>query len=100
MHEQPMEKDSDLWYCFSSLMNEFNNIQNNLVQSSYAKVLDELMSALHPRTLKNGFLPNISYIIRKPKPLGTEFKTVCYPSTGIIIRLEIQRGKYCKYFNT
>jgi len=92
--EQPMEKDSDPWYCFSSAVNEFNEIRNELVQSSHVKVLDESMSAWHPRTSKNGGLPNISYIIRKPEPLGTEFKTVCCQSTGVMIWLEIQRGKY------
>lgn len=93
--EQPMEKDSDPWYCFSSAVNEFNEIRNELVQSSHVKVLDESMSAWRPRTSKNGGLPNISYIIRKPEPLGTEFKTVCCQSTGVMIWLEIQRGKYC-----
>ena len=51
------------------------------------------MSALRPHTSKNGGLPNISYIIRKPEPLGTEFKTVCCPVTGVMTRMEIQRGK-------
>ena len=38
------------------------------------KVLDESMSALVPRTTATGGLPTISYIRRKPEPLGTEFK--------------------------
>ena len=100
IHEQPVEKDLDPWYCISSTVNEFNDIQNDLVQSSYAKVLDESISTWRPRTSKNGGLPNISYIIRKLEPLGTEFKTVCCSSTDVIIRLKIQRGKYCEHFNT
>ena len=64
------------------------------MQSSHVKVLDESMSAWCSRTSKNGGLPNISYIIRKPEPLGTEFKTVCCQLTGVMIWLEIQRGKY------
>lgn len=51
------------------------------------------MSPWRPRTSKNGGLPNISYIIRKPEPLGTEFKTVCCPITGVMTYMEIQRGK-------
>ena len=43
---------------------------------------------------KNGGLPNISYIIRKLEPLGTEFKSVCCPVTGVLTHLEIQRGKF------
>ena len=40
-----------------------------------------------------GLLPNISYVGRKPEPLGTEFKVVCDSETGIMIFIEIQRGK-------
>lgn len=40
-----------------------------------------------------GNLPNISFIARKPEPLGTEFKTVCDAVTGLMLHLEIQRGK-------
>ena len=40
-----------------------------------------------------GLLPNVLYIIRKPEPLGTEFKTVGCPETGMIVAIEIQHGK-------
>ena len=40
-----------------------------------------------------GRLSNISYIIHKPEPLGTEFITVCCPNTGVMTYMEIQRGK-------
>lgn len=40
------------------------------------KVLDETMSAYRPRTTKSGTLPYLSFILRKPEPLGTEFKTL------------------------
>ena len=45
------------------------------------------------RTTKTGGLPNISYIKRKPEPLGTEFKNVVDGIAGNIIWLEIQEGK-------
>ena len=56
-------------------------------------MVDETMCAWRPRQTKLGNLPNISYIIRKPEPLGTEFKTVCCPMTGVMTYMEIQRGK-------
>ena len=56
-------------------------------------VLDESMSAWCPRASKRGGLPHISYVIRKPEPLGTEFKTAADPATGIMLALEIQEGK-------
>jgi len=77
------------------------------------------MSAWRPRKTALGGLPNISFIARKPEPLGkfkikiyyklrilcfikltfiklptgTEFKTTACPITGILRRMEIQRGK-------
>jgi hypothetical protein len=32
-------------------------------------------------------------VVRKPEPLGTEFKTVACPVTGVMTTMEIQRGK-------
>ena len=89
-----MQKDCDPWWAFSSAVDDFNQIRNNIITSSCTKVLDETMSAWRPRTSKNGGLPNISYIERKPEPLGTEFKTSCCPVTGVMTRMEIQRGEF------
>ena len=44
-------------------------------------------------TTKLGGLPNISYIIRKPQPLGTEFKHLVCGMSGLMLWLEIQEGK-------
>lgn len=52
------------------------------------------MCPWRPRQTKYGQLPNILYIIRKHEPLGTEFKTICCPLTGIMTFMEIQHGKY------
>ena len=53
------------------------------------------MLAFKPRTTKLGMppLPHITFLLRKPKPLGTELKNVACSKTGIILFLEIQRGK-------
>ena len=45
------------------------------------------------RTTKTGGLPNLSYIARKPKPLGTEFKNIVDGMSGVMMWLEIQEGK-------
>ncbi len=42
----------------------------------------------------HGGLPHLSYIKRKPKPLGTELKSVCEGTMGIFcLYIEIQKGK-------
>lgn len=40
-----------------------------------------------------GGIPHLSFIRRKPKPLGAEFKSVCDGSTGLCMFLETQEGK-------
>jgi hypothetical protein len=57
------------------------------------QVLDESMSNWQPRKDKLGGLPNISYIQRKPRPLGTEMKCVADGETGMMLYLEVQEGK-------
>ena len=74
------------------LINCFNEICNNIA-NSYLNVGDESMSAIHFLTMANRNLPHLSYIFRKPKPLGTEFKTVACYVTGALIFIELHRGK-------
>jgi hypothetical protein len=46
--------------------------------------LDESMCAYHPRLDLLGGLPNVSFVKRKPKPLMTEFKTICDIETSVM----------------
>jgi len=86
-------KETDPWYKFSTAIDEFNTIRRTLLRFSRWKVADESMSAWRPRTTALGGLPNISFVVRKPEPLGTEFKTSACPVTGVMTMMEIQRGK-------
>ncbi len=87
------KKDSDPWYKFSMAIDEFNSLRRKFVSASKWKVADESMSTWRPRTTALGKLPNISFVVRKPEPLGAEFKTVASPVTGVMTTMEIQRGK-------
>ena len=80
----------DPYFPIISLLNAFNENRKRTVAASATKVLDESMSAFRPRTDKTGDLPNISFIARKPEPLGTEFKTVACSQSGILLFLELQ----------
>ena len=60
------------------------------IVTSLVKVLDESMSAFKPRTTKLSLLPNISYVQRKPEPLGTEFKNDACAVLGTMVYLEVQ----------
>jgi hypothetical protein len=63
-------KENDPWYKFSAAMDEFNEIRKMRVKTSQWICCDESMSTWKPRKTALGWLPNISFIIRKPKPLG------------------------------
>ena len=41
----------------------------------------------------HGGLPHLSFIKRKPQPLGTELKSVCEGTFGMCVYIEIQKGK-------
>ena len=63
-------KDSDPWWRLSSAVEEFNQRRRETVEASVWGIIDELMSAFRPRSSAKSQLPNISYIKRKPEPLG------------------------------
>ena len=88
------KRAGDPWWQFAAAVDEFNEIRSQYILTSAERVLDESMSAYCPRTTRLGGLPNLSYVFRKPEPLGTEFKSSVCTVTKIMTHLEIQRGKY------
>ena len=64
------DKVTDEWLREKLLINRFNVACNNIAASSL-KVGYESMSAIRFRTTAKGSLPHLSYIFRKPEPLGT-----------------------------
>jgi hypothetical protein len=81
----PKQPNHDPWYMLSAFIDAFNNNRAKTVAASVIKLLDESMSAWRPRKDKTGGLPNISFILRKPEPLGTEFKSMACSLTGICL---------------
>jgi len=79
----PREANHDPWYKFSKFIAAFNYNRAKMIVASVIKLLDESMSAWCPRKDKTGGLPNIPFILRKPEPLGTEFKSIACSVTGI-----------------
>ena len=89
----PTKEHSDPWYQIISLIDDFNDNRKKVVAASIVKILDELMSAYYPQKSKTGNLPHLSYVLRKLRPLGSEFKCVSCGATGMMLHLELQRGK-------
>ena len=55
---------------FSGAIEEFNEIRTTKLTCSHWISADESMCAWRPRTTALGGLPNISFVVRKPEPLG------------------------------
>ena len=73
-----LKDEGDPWWMFAGAVSEFNDIRRERVRASSWKVIDELMSAWRPRTTALGGLPNISFILRKPEPLGEGLLSSCF----------------------
>ena len=67
--EQPENEETDPWWQLSLVEKKFNDNRRQTVVSSFEKVPDELVSVFRPQTRKNGDLPNLAWIPRKPEPL-------------------------------
>ena len=75
-------------------MNDFNHIRAKFIRVSNTQTADEcIRSGWNPQMSATGGLDNISFIQRKPVPLGTEFKCLVCPVTCVLNYVEIQRGK-------
>jgi hypothetical protein len=75
-------EEYDPWNMVLLLVDGYNVTRHSWIAASVRKTLDESMSAFRPRTSKTGGWPNISFILRKPEPLGTEFKVIACAVTG------------------
>ena len=91
--EDKTKKETDAWWRTRKLMNNYTKNMTEVMYASSTAVLDKSMSAFIPRTTKSGNLPNLSFIKRKPEPLGTEFKVAMDGLTGKSLFLKIQEGK-------
>ena len=87
--DKTREGKDDWWQVLGGI-DGLNENRKAVIQAGNIKVLDETMSAYRPRTTKTGTLPYLSFIMRKPEPLGTEFKTLAAGTIGTwFFRLEI-----------
>ena len=93
MQDAVLKESEGDWWPFKQRIADFNESRRELMYSSRILVFDESMSSYMPRTTKTGTLPNLSYVARKPEPLGTEFKNIVDGVTGVLLWLEIQEGK-------
>ena len=87
------DQNSDLWWMCRRGVFEYNRNRACTIQPGDAFLGDESMSAWSPTASATGGLPHLSYVERKPEPLGTEFKNICSELLGVLLFMEIQEGK-------
>ena len=84
---------ADSWYRFRSGEIGFNQNRARTVVKSEIMTVDESMIAWEPQTTKTGGLPNLSFIKRKPKPLGTDSKMSLMADTVSFCGWKFRKGK-------
>ena len=94
--------EDDKWNPICPLIDGFNQNRRSTVEASARKVVDECMSAFQPRTTPSSSLPHITFVLRKPKPLGTELKVsvlLLYNDTAspkVFSLLSFTGGRRCR----
>jgi hypothetical protein len=84
---------TDKWWEIRPLIDSFIENRRRTVLMSEVQIPDEAMSAFQPRTTPTADLDHVSFVERKPKKLGTEFKCVADGGSGVMRFLEIQEGR-------
>ena len=92
-HSNESLKDEDPWWRIIGVINSWNANRTRTICASTTTVLDETMSAFRPQTTSTGNLPHLSYILRKPEPLGTELKVSMCTELQIMKHLFLCRKK-------
>ena len=87
------KKKEDPWWQIIQVVDDFNANRKRTIGTSNVRDTDETMSPYCPQTTKNGTIPHLSYVFRKPEPLGTEFKNCLDSNSKIMLCLYLCRNK-------
>ena len=90
---------SDQWRYCRPVVTAFNNQRKKVVRPSWLMVMDELMSlwlgddgVLDGKGANPFPIPFLSFVERKPDPLGAELKVAACGTSGVTVALELQEG--------
>jgi hypothetical protein len=80
------------WTQVDKWVRGFNHARQREICPGSSLTPDEMMLEWKGKS-GHGGLPHLSFIKRKPQPLGTELKSVCEGTFGMCVHIEIQKGK-------
>lgn len=94
-YEMEQPELADNWWFVDDLVEAFNVNYNSIFAAGWLLTEDETMIAWRGRVgVGHPMLcPWRSFVPRKPEPLGVEMKTMADAITGMIIQMEICKGK-------
>ena len=81
-------RKNDPWREVRWLIDGYNDNRRKTIKPSWLVVVDETMWAWTGQGM-----PHLSFVKRKPEPLGCEVKNLCDGVSGVMLFLEIQEGK-------
>jgi hypothetical protein len=80
------------WAQVDSWVKGFNEARLREIVAGSCVTPDEMMLEWKGKAGYGG-LPHLSFIKRKPQPLGTELKSLCEGTMGMCVLIEVQKGK-------
>jgi hypothetical protein len=85
----------DPWIRVSLFIDAFNERREKIIKPGRELIIDESMSWWTGKDgeIYYGGMPHKSYVKRKPKPNGCELKSCADVASGVMLFLEIQKGK-------
>ena len=93
MYADEAIKDDDPWWQISPAFEAHRRNRKRTIALSIIKVLDESMSAFRPQTKKDGNVPHLSFIKRKPEPLGIEVKVAMCCMLLVFLNMNLCRSR-------
>ena len=91
----PLETDekarTDPWAPVRDWLDGFNKARKTHCRPGSRLTPDETMFSWTGKVGVNG-MPHLSFVPRKPEPLGAELKTVCDGSAGVMLHMEVCEG--------
>jgi hypothetical protein len=86
-------KESDPWAEVRWLVDGFNATRKQQFKCGWIVTHDESMIQWTGASGPPTGMPNMSYVPRKPVPLGCEVKCVADGTSGVMMYIELQEGK-------
>ena len=86
-------KGTDDWWKIVRVFDWYAENRRRTVHASNTKLVNETMFAFRPQTQKDGNVPHLSYVQRKPENLGVKVKSCAALRPRVFLSLEIQRSK-------